>query len=274
MNLSDSFTSNGEDYTEGEKVLAYHQSLIYEAKILQVEERQNHTKSTKFYYLIHYQGWNDSWDEWVDSSRIMKNNEENKRIQEELKIEYRKLSSTKKTNRRLNHAEKVVDIKCKIEIPISLKKKLVSDSENITQQKYLVSLPRRPNVTDIFQGYIEYSKTVEEPSPHFFEVVSNMKSYFDKSLGSFLLYRFERKQYSEILSWHPGKDMSDIYGIEHLLRLFVKLPQLLSAVEMEDEALQSIKTFAIDFLKYIQNNLSSFAPSYEPATAEYIRFAI
>lgn len=55
--------------------------------------------------------------------------------------------------------------------------------------------------------------------------------YFDQGLGKILLYAFEREQYVEVLDrfWAgedvvPGneKEMSEIYGAEHLLRLLGK----------------------------------------------------
>ncbi len=46
-----------------------------------------------------------------------------------------------------------------------------------------------------------------------------IRLYFDKALGSLLLYKFERQQYSEILKNSPNKAMSEVYGAEHLLRL-------------------------------------------------------
>jgi hypothetical protein len=51
-------------------------------------------------------------------------------------------------------------------------------------------------------------------------VLDGLKSYFDKCLGNVLLYRFERSQYVEIKERFPELASSDIYGSEHLLRLF------------------------------------------------------
>jgi mortality factor 4-like protein 1 len=52
------------------------------------------------------------------------------------------------------------------------------------------------------------------------EVISGLRLYFDKALGAMLLYRFERQQYAEIRKTYPKREMSDIYGAEHLLRIF------------------------------------------------------
>jgi mortality factor 4-like protein 1 len=69
---------NEKEFEEGEKVLAYHQSLIYEAKILKKEFRSlplSKGGEMKAFYLVHYQGWKEKWDEWVDSSRLLEINE-------------------------------------------------------------------------------------------------------------------------------------------------------------------------------------------------------
>lgn len=59
-------------------------------------------------------------------------------------------------------------------------------------------------------------------------IVSGLQVYFDKSLGANLLYRFERPQYAEIRKRYitgpkviigQEKEMSAIYGAEHLLRM-------------------------------------------------------
>ena len=52
------------------------------------------------------------------------------------------------------------------------------------------------------------------------EIIAGITLYFDKALGNNLLYRFERAQYVEQKRASPDKAMSEIYGAEHLLRLF------------------------------------------------------
>lgn len=59
-------------------------------------------------------------------------------------------------------------------------------------------------------------------------IISGLQVYFDKSLGANLLYRFERPQYAEMRKKYitgpkviigQEKEMSAIYGAEHLLRM-------------------------------------------------------
>lgn len=54
----------------------------------------------------------------------------------------------------------------------------------------------------------------------FDEVLSGIKIYFNRSLGKILLYRFERQQFLDLKKAKPDEDPSNIYGAEHLLRLF------------------------------------------------------
>ena len=59
-------------------------------------------------------------------------------------------------------------------------------------------------------------------------MVEGIQIYFDRGLGKVLLYGFEREQYEEVrdrywagedIVFGSEKEMSDIYGAEHLLRL-------------------------------------------------------
>lgn len=61
------------------------------------------------------------------------------------------------------------------------------------------------------------------------EVIQGIREYFDKSLDKILLYRFEREQYHLLRKkWEAGsgdlanKGPLDVYGAEHLARLFGK----------------------------------------------------
>jgi len=277
-----------ETFAEGERVLAYHQSLIYEAKVNKVETRiDSSTGLKKYYYLIHYAGWNERWDELVDSSRILKYTEESKKMQEDLKAEVSgKLNSIKKSKNSLNESkpkkrklQENLDGRFKFELPLALRKLLVEDWDSIVNQKCLISLPRNPNVATIFEQFLveTYEENLASAESNIqsnvSEVISGVRTYFDKALGTLLLYRFERRQYSEILKTFPNKSMSDIYGVEHLLRLFVKFPKLMASVELDKDASQLVKSTIDDLLIFLNKNISSYSSPYEPATPQYIRLA-
>ena len=63
-----------------------------------------------------------------------------------------------------------------------------------------------------------------------------LQDYFNATLGSQLLYKFERVQYADTLKDNEGVSMAQVYGPVHLLRLLTKLGSMLSAVEMEQKS--------------------------------------
>ncbi len=62
--------------------------------------------------------------------------------------------------------------------------------------------------------------------------MEGIQAYFDRALGSILLYRFERKQYQQIQQKHEDTPLSQIYGAEHLVRLFGMSPSLPSSYSL------------------------------------------
>ena len=66
-------------FVENEKVLCYHGPLLYEAKVIQLSNKDKVPK-----LFVHYQGWNKNWDEWVPESRVLKFNEANLQKRKEL----------------------------------------------------------------------------------------------------------------------------------------------------------------------------------------------
>jgi mortality factor 4-like protein 1 len=122
----------------------------------------------------------------------------------------------------------------KIFIPDALKSILVDDWEKVTKENKVAPTPAPISVTQFLNEYEESEMAHRRPGSAdadiLEEVIAGVKEYFNKALGRILLYRFERNQYFD---WHKqlekghgehaGKTLCDIYGCEHLLRLFGKI---------------------------------------------------
>ena len=127
----------------------------------------------------------------------------------------------------------------RLALPDHLKSILVDDWEYVTKNLSLVSLPSPTPVNTILDIYFEEEKLRRRPGSAdaeiLEEVVQGLKDYFDQCLSRILLYRFERQQLYEVLralhgemkepvpeEWKAlkGKKVGDVYGAEHLARLF------------------------------------------------------
>ncbi|KAL6961439.1 Protein mrg1 [Sarracenia purpurea var. burkii] len=276
--------SNSSLFSEGEKVLAYHGPRIYEAKVQKAEFRKKEWR-----YFVHYLGWNKNWDECVGMDRLMKNTTENilkqqaldkkqgvdknsksgrsaqtkPKASSEVKVDKEDTKSNvakgkkRKTDSGIEKDSVSVKKLIKIQIPSTLKKQLVDDWEFITQQDKLIKLPRAPSVDNILTKYLEYrSKKDGMMTDSVGEILNGLRCYFDKALPVILLYKKERQQYQEVVV--DNVSPSSIYGAEHLLRLFVKLPELLACVNIEDETLAHMQQKLLDFLKFLQKNQGTF----------------
>ncbi|KAH8366250.1 hypothetical protein KR093_010982 [Drosophila rubida] len=76
-------------FNRGERVLCYEPDeskarVLYVSKVLAVYERKDDAKCTYFEYKIHFQGWSSSWDRNVRAACLLKDNEENRKLQREL----------------------------------------------------------------------------------------------------------------------------------------------------------------------------------------------
>ncbi|WOL17471.1 protein MRG1 isoform X2 [Canna indica] len=268
-------------FSEGEKVLAYHGPLIYEAKVQKAEFRKDEWR-----YFVHYLGWSKNWDEWVATDRLLKYTEENIRKQQALE-KNQNTDKNQKSGRSTQNKPKDAKVDkedpksyvskgkkrkgpssaeddkrspenlVKLQFPLTLKKQLVDDWEFVTQLGKLVKLPRSPNVDDILKKYLDYrTKKDGMIAESVGEILKGLRCYFDKALPAMLLYKKERQQYHEAV--RDEVSPSTVYGAEHLLRLFVKLPELLAYVNMEEEALAKLQQKLLDILKFMQKNQSIF----------------
>eukprot|EP00775_Hariotina_reticulata_P008142 gene8142-biopygen10003 len=82
--------------------------------------------------------------------------------------------------------------------------------------------------------------------------------YFDKALYQCLLFKAERQQADQVLA--AGAAPSGVYGAEHLLRLFVKLPELLPHTGVPEEQLQLLVARLDDVMAFMQTRTNLFEP--------------
>ncbi|CAN6237878.1 unnamed protein product [Urochloa humidicola] len=278
--------SSEPSFKEGDRVLAYHGPLLYEAKVQRIENLEDEWR-----YFVHYLGWNKNWDEWVANDRLLKLMDENVRKQQELE-KNQVVDKTMKSGRSTQHKLKGANADAKADkddtkslgvkgkkrktqpgteekekrssesllvsqFPLTLKKQLVDDWESVTQLGKLVKLPRSPTVDDILKRYLEHrAKKDNKINDSYAEILKGLRCYFDKALPAMLLYKKERDQYTEEVKGDISP--STVYGAEHLLRLFVKLPELLAFVNMEEDALNKLQQKLLDILKFLQKNQSTF----------------
>lgn len=81
-------------------------------------------------------------------------------------------------------------------------------------------------------------------------------------------------RYRELLESYPAAPMSQLYGCEHLLRLLVKLPELLDSGAVEALPAEVVFIFnahLASLLKYMAHRAPELLGGYENATPEYLR---
>lgn len=109
----------------------------------------------------------------------------------------------------------------------TLHEQLMYDCEMI-QSKKLLQVPRSPSVEDIIQSFKKTNPLAPGSEQPYAEAeFYGFTELFNRALGMFLLYRWERPQYAMLRNSANDVPPAQIYGGEHLLRMFVKLPELL-----------------------------------------------
>lgn len=207
----------------------------------------------------------------------------------------------------------------KIEVPDHLKSILVDDWENVTKNLSLVPIPAEHPVSEILSTYFEEEKGKRRlgsaEADLLEEVVQGTKDYFEHCLGKLLLYRFEREQYFRLhQAIEKGKDefegrplkekkIADIYGAEHLCRLFgnssnlpnlktlhlvtkieqanqvsliaiVSLPELIAQTNMDAQSVAKLRQEIQALTAWLgKNSTRFFTGEYEAAPQEYLEKA-
>lgn len=291
----------------GEKVICGHNGVPYEAKVLNVGKDPKDTgKTAETKYLIHYQGWNKNWDEWVELERIQEFNDVNIKNMHESRKKVRNQgkgpgsgkkksasiqqnqSMTSSVNSSLESISEPMiiepeepiqlDKEVKIRIPDELKNWLIDDDNNIKNKK-LTILPARVPVNIILKDFINHKKNTNRLSNETVlnELTLGIKDYFSVMLGSHLLYKFERLQYQNLLKEHGREvDLAAQYGVIHLVRMFIKVGKILAHSTLEPQNVTIIVNYMQDLLKFIskQAGLFDLEKNYTVAPPEYIKNAL
>lgn len=309
----------------GDKVLAYHGPLIYEAKVMKVHRKSS--RSVEVFpasslapgtpkprkdiepvkeanipanllsndaYLLHYKGWKAKWDEWVSEDRIMEHNSENLAAQKELKAATAKVyklvkqekmpkkrgNTTVASDKGIKKKKDKVNFEIGLTIQPALKYLLIDDWEFITKDRKLIELPTKAPIESILDWYYHHRLEADIPASEINilkEFIQGLKVYFEKSLSLILLYRFEKLQYLNLLKEYKKKGKSlnlcQVYGVEHLLRLFVVLPGLIAQTSMDAISVGVMGAQCTNFLEYLSGNLSDFVNEYVNVSPAYDRLS-
>ncbi|PRP75649.1 Receptor protein kinase-like protein [Planoprotostelium fungivorum] len=244
----------------GERILCFNNDLLYEATIMGIEQ-----KDGKESYQIHYEGWDEKRDEWVNIEKLKKLNKENLRMQAFLRAEVKQQAPKAPTpiKSQVTTKKKTKD-QFEIVLPTQIRERLVEDQRMINK-KFLTEVPRTPNIEQIIgdftKDYFAVMQVIDTyPTEKKNEILFNLKftynpfiaqkiaddliRFFDEICGNVLVYRFERKQFTTATKLSAS--LSQVYGIEYLMRFLglkrtVKIPLFIDRAELEEDALLHTK---------------------------------
>lgn len=158
-----------------------------------------------------------------------------------------------------------------------LKCMLVDDWELMTKDHKLIDVEKTIPVQKIVDMYHAHMKDKETSLAEVLlvmqEALDGLVVFFDKLLSLSLLYRFERLQYSDLLQNKPDMIPSEVYGVEHLLRLLATLPGVIAQTHMDAISINVLMGQMKGLLEYIDDNLDTLTSTYMNASPGYDRLA-
>ncbi|XP_076445942.1 MSL complex subunit 3-like isoform X2 [Babylonia areolata] len=273
------------EHSVGELVLCFEPDptkarVLYEAKVLDSQVSRDKTGRKCAAYLVHFQGWNNSWDRLVPESFILKASEENKALMKRLTETAKKHRKNRQRRRKIDQILRDANVKAPaqdssesdsdssgsdedmqsenedpnkncpqngsrnrirrkqqpkqecppvtIDIPDILKSRLEEDYIAVSIRGKLCSLPAKPCVVDILEGFMKTfcvnylcepaereplgkerdkvrsdKHVLKLPPDHVFamckELVDGLRILFDFTLPIILLYATEQEQYESAM---------------------------------------------------------------------------
>lgn len=209
-------------FKNNELVLVKYDTVYYEAKVIDCD----HSQIADVQYKIHYKGWSSKCDEWLFEKRLRKINENKSNVGD-------------------------FDHSLLLHFPNEIKKILQKDCENVKYKKLIIDIPRKSGETihDILIHYSTECNAKNDPIKR--QIINHIRIYFNEALSNVLLYENEREQHDIICIKFNNLAMDQIYGVEHLCRLFIKLPALISRHDLNDTSKNKLQEIIHEIMSYI-----------------------
>lgn len=175
----------------------------------------------------------------------------------------------------------------------------------------MIPLPHPYPITALLAAYAAHEAPRRRPGSAdadiLEEVLQGVREYFDKSLGRILLYRFERQQWLEVrekmmvepaslskstntnnddamadddeeddddeddVKKFAGKSPSEVYGAEHLCRLFVSMPELIAQTNMDAQSVARLREELVKLTNWLgKESARWFVKAYVDPGTEYV----
>lgn len=180
----------------------------------------------------------------------------------------------------VNVIDDIVNFPAEVPIDLSdtLKEQLEQDCIQICSKHSLLKLPASQSVCTLLLKFYSFCMDSKPDTnlPLLREVLDGLKTYFDVTLSTHLLYSEEKEQFEQIVEAYRvsneglllngysdcstvGVDEnvfepSNVYGPHHFLRLFVKLPMFLSRARIPEKHIQELHLHLKEILEYMSAN--------------------
>lgn len=248
-------------------------------QILRAEKRilDDDGQEYKYFYHIHYNGLSKLHDTWLEENDLYKYSADlltgvESFAAEEARARAWRAEDEKKARQRL------IEIPEQLRLRISpkLKQVILDDYEMVVNKGRILRIPRPEGCTvgEIIHSWqkkmMDMDDVVGDEQIEAIEIVADsVIKYFKNSLRQFLLYQIEVPVYDSILAKDHGKLASDLYGAEHLVRLLVKLPELVCVAMMalpeNAKYIVTVEDLLQDLMSYLVDtrNANIFAANHE-----------
>eukprot|EP00730_Choanoeca_flexa_P012324 TRINITY_DN3980_c0_g1_i1.p1 TRINITY_DN3980_c0_g1~~TRINITY_DN3980_c0_g1_i1.p1 ORF type:complete len:285 (+),score=56.29 TRINITY_DN3980_c0_g1_i1:65-919(+) len=269
----------------GDIVYCLDNNVMYKAKILDTSEQQDDGQLLPIYHVTFY-GFNKSHNQWVFESQVSHIDEETTALAKKL-VEQASRKSKRSSKRRGRSAEKpskkpktlgTVEtdddyrntMEVRIDIPTSLKQRLVEEHDCINKKHKIWQLPAKVTVCDVVNQYVTAAGRLRSRKV-MGELGDGVKAYFQEALPNVLLYDFERGQLDVLQSEQEDIDYTKVYGADHLIRLMVKMPALLALTNLDARCMRSLVILLEDLMRHMEKHADKFFVNTYQDTSEDFR---